>query len=92
MHWEINNLRKLAVRESQPLLQQQNQQQQQMVPLQETCMQSRAESLQNVDSTIHELNNIFTPLATMVLQQGHITISESTTIFRLRKFQKWFRE
>uniref|UniRef100_A0A803N2V3 Uncharacterized protein n=1 Tax=Chenopodium quinoa TaxID=63459 RepID=A0A803N2V3_CHEQI len=63
---EVNTLlRKLAVRESQPLLQQQNQQQQQMVPLQETCMQSRAESLQNVDSTIHELNNIFTPLATM---------------------------
>ncbi|KAH9604720.1 hypothetical protein KSS87_008248 [Heliosperma pusillum] len=60
--------------ESQPLLQQQGQQQQQMVPLQDTYMQSRAEALQNVESTIHELSNIFTQLATMVSQQGEIAI------------------
>lgn len=66
--------RKAADGESQPLLQQQNQQQQQMVPLQDTYMQSRAEALQNVESTIHELSNIFTQLATMVSQQGEIAI------------------
>ncbi|CAM8963155.1 unnamed protein product [Rhodiola kirilowii] len=59
--------------ESQPFLQQQ-QQQQQMVPLQDTYMQSRAEALQNVESTIHELGNIFTQLATMVSQQGELAI------------------
>lgn len=57
---------------SQPLLQQQ--QQQQMVPLQDSYMQSRAEALQNVESTIHELGNIFQQLATMVSQQGEIAI------------------
>lgn len=57
--------------EGQPLLQQQ---QQQMVPLQDTYMQSRAEALQNVESTIHELSNIFTQLATMVSQQGELAI------------------
>ncbi|KMT08817.1 hypothetical protein BVRB_6g135410 [Beta vulgaris subsp. vulgaris] len=31
-----------------------------MVPLQDTYMQSRAEALQNVESTIQELSNIFT--------------------------------
>lgn len=59
--------------ESQPLLQQQ-QQQQQLVPLQDSYMQSRAEALHNVESTIHELGNIFTQLATMVSQQGEIAI------------------
>lgn len=59
--------------ESQPLLQQQ-QQQQQLVPLQDSYMQSRAEALQNVESTIHELSNIFTQLATMVSQQGELAI------------------
>lgn len=67
--------RKLADGESQPLLQQQqNQQQQQMVPLQDSYIQSRAEALQNVESTIHELSNIFTQLATMVSQQGELAI------------------
>ncbi|XP_021764477.1 syntaxin-32-like [Chenopodium quinoa] len=66
--------KKSAEGDSQPLLQQQNQQQQQMVPLQDTYMQSRAEALQNVESTIHELSNIFTQLATMVSQQGEIAI------------------
>eukprot|EP00258_Populus_trichocarpa_P029481 XP_024445500.1 syntaxin-32 [Populus trichocarpa] len=56
--------------ESQPLLQQQ----QQMVPLQDSYMQSRAEALRNVESTIHELSNIFTQLATMVSQQGELAI------------------
>ncbi|KAL6533887.1 hypothetical protein OROHE_013720 [Orobanche hederae] len=61
--------------ESQPLLQQQqNQQQQQLVPLQDSYMQSRAEALQNVESTIHELGNIFNQLATLVSQQGDIAI------------------
>ncbi|XP_028779329.1 syntaxin-32-like isoform X2 [Neltuma alba] len=59
--------------ESQPLLVQQ-QQQQQMVPLQDTYMQSRAEALQNVESTIHELSSIFNQLATLVSQQGEIAI------------------
>ncbi|KAH0462389.1 hypothetical protein IEQ34_009964 [Dendrobium chrysotoxum] len=55
---------------AQPLLQQQ----QSMVPLQDNYMQSRAEALQNVESTIHELSNIFTQLATMVSQQGELAI------------------
>ncbi|PIA65221.1 hypothetical protein AQUCO_00100596v1 [Aquilegia coerulea] len=60
---------------SQPLLQQQQQQQQQqMVPLQDSYMQSRAEALQNVESTIHELSSIFQQLATMVSQQGELAI------------------
>ncbi|KAJ0248953.1 Syntaxin-32 [Hirschfeldia incana] len=59
--------------ESSPLLQQ-SQQQQQVVPLQDTYMESRAEALHNVESTIHELSNIFTQLATMVSQQGEIAI------------------
>ncbi|CAN7049406.1 hypothetical protein IGI04_026494 [Brassica rapa subsp. trilocularis] len=60
--------------ESSPLLQQSQQQQQQMVPLQDTYMESRAEALHNVESTILELSNIFTQLATMVSQQGEIAI------------------
>ncbi|ERM97603.1 hypothetical protein AMTRI_Chr04g184130 [Amborella trichopoda] len=54
--------------------QQQQQQQQQMLPLQDSYMQSRAEALQNVESTIMELSNIFTQLATMVSQQGELAI------------------
>ncbi|CAN1331316.1 SYP32 [Linum perenne] len=49
--------------------QQQSQQQQQMVPLQDSYMQSRAEALHNVESTIHELGNIFTQLATMNMDE-----------------------
>ncbi|XP_043698324.1 syntaxin-32-like isoform X2 [Telopea speciosissima] len=63
--------------DTQPLLQQQQHQQQQhqqLVPLQDGYMQSRAEALQNVESTIHELSNIFTQLATMVSQQGELAI------------------
>ncbi|PWA90347.1 integral membrane protein sed5 [Artemisia annua] len=67
--------RKLADGESQPLIQQQqSQQQQQMVPEQDNYMQSRAEALQSVESTVHELGGIFTQLATMVSQQGEIAI------------------
>ncbi|XP_071723490.1 syntaxin-32-like [Rutidosis leptorrhynchoides] len=71
--------RKQTDGESQPLLQQsqqqqQQQQQQQMVPLQDSYMQSRAEALQNVESTIHELGSIFNQLATLVSQQGEIAI------------------
>lgn len=47
---------------------------QQMVPLQDSYMQSRAEALQNVESTILELGSIFTQLATMVAQQGEIAL------------------
>ncbi|KAL5559226.1 hypothetical protein UlMin_035437 [Ulmus minor] len=59
--------------ESQPLMQS-HEQQQQLVPLQDTYMQSRAEALQNVESTIHELSTIFNQLATLVSQQGEIAI------------------
>ncbi|XAR53305.1 hypothetical protein NMG60_11021808 [Bertholletia excelsa] len=66
---------KQAYGESQPLLQrQQNQQQQELVLLQDSYMQSRAEALHNVESTIHELSGIFTQLATMVSQQGELAI------------------
>ncbi|KAL4563960.1 hypothetical protein LXL04_028009 [Taraxacum kok-saghyz] len=65
--------RKHGEGESQPLIQQQNQQQQ-MVPVQDSYMQSRAEALHNVESTIHELGSIFTQLATMVSQQGELAI------------------
>ncbi|XVE63574.1 hypothetical protein DITRI_Ditri07aG0031000 [Diplodiscus trichospermus] len=51
-----------------------HQQQQQMVPLQDSYMRSRAEALQNVESTIHELGTIFNQLATLVSQQGEIAI------------------
>ncbi|KAL6212178.1 hypothetical protein ACLB2K_017399 [Fragaria x ananassa] len=72
--------------DNQPLLQQQHQQQQQqhqqqqqqqqqeMVPYQDSFMQSRAEALQNVESTIHELSNIFNQLATLVSEQGEVAI------------------
>jgi syntaxin 5 len=49
-------------------------QQQQLAVQQDSYMQSRAEALQNVESTIHELSNIFTQLATMVNQQGELAI------------------
>ncbi|OUZ99698.1 Target SNARE coiled-coil domain [Macleaya cordata] len=62
------------LQQHQPQQQQQQQQQQQMVPLQDSYMQSRAEALQNVESTIHELGNIFQQLATMVSQQGELAI------------------
>ncbi|KAG6409630.1 hypothetical protein SASPL_127671 [Salvia splendens] len=41
---------------------------------QDSYMQSRAEALQNVESTIHELGSIFNQLATLVSQQGEIAI------------------
>jgi syntaxin 5 len=52
----------------------QGQMQQQMVPVQDSYMQNRAEALQNVESTIVELSNIFSQLATMVAQQGEMAI------------------
>ncbi|KAI4379909.1 hypothetical protein MLD38_006147 [Melastoma candidum] len=45
-----------------------------MVPLQDSYMQSRAEALHNVESTIHELSNIFNQLVTLVSQQGEVAI------------------
>lgn len=56
------------------------QQQQQMVPLQDSYIQSRAEALQNVESTIMELGSIFTQLATMVAQQGEIALRYACTM------------
>lgn len=64
------SFRKQTEMESQPLLQQQQQQ----VEQQDSYMQSRAEALHNVESTIHELGGIFTQLATMVSQQGELAI------------------
>jgi syntaxin 5 len=52
----------------------QAQMQQQMVPVQDSYMQNRAEALQNVESTIVELSNIFSQLATMVAQHGEMAI------------------
>jgi hypothetical protein len=49
-------------------------QQQQLAVQQNSYMQSRAESLQNAESTIHELSNTFTQLATMVYQQVQLAI------------------
>lgn len=68
--------RKQGDGDTEPLLQeqQQQQQQQQIVPLQDSYMQSRAEALQNVESTIHELGSIFNQLATLVSQQGEVAI------------------
>ncbi|KAK4274381.1 hypothetical protein QN277_017609 [Acacia crassicarpa] len=67
----VSDHRKQEDRDRQPLLQKQ---QQQLVPLQDSYMQSRAEALQNVESTIHELSNIFNQLATLVSQQGEIAV------------------
>ncbi|KAH7277846.1 hypothetical protein KP509_38G011200 [Ceratopteris richardii] len=49
-------------------------QQQQVVAIRDSYMESRAEALRNVESTIMELGSIFTQLATMVAQQGEIAI------------------
>ena len=46
-----------------------------MIPgLQDSNSQSRSQALQSVESTIQELGNIFTQLATMVSQQGELAI------------------
>ncbi|KAH9320919.1 hypothetical protein KI387_015558, partial [Taxus chinensis] len=71
---EIFNPRRQSIGEPSASPRTQTQLQQQMVPLQDTYMQSRAEALQNVESTILELSNIFTQLATMVSQQGELAI------------------
>jgi len=52
----------------------QQQLQQQLVPAQDTYLQSRAEALQNVERTITELGGIFQQLATMVAEQGEVAI------------------
>ncbi|KAG6476287.1 syntaxin-32-like isoform X1 [Zingiber officinale] len=54
-----------------PLIQQQ---QQQMAAVQDSYMNTRSEALHGVESTIHELSNIFTQLATMVSQQGELAL------------------
>ncbi|CAA6666288.1 unnamed protein product [Spirodela intermedia] len=58
-----------------PRHRQQPQQQQLISPvLQDSYMQSRAQTLHSVESTIQELGSIFTQLATMVSQQGELAI------------------
>eukprot|EP00271_Cylindrocystis_brebissonii_P001289 TRINITY_DN1159_c0_g1_i11.p1 TRINITY_DN1159_c0_g1~~TRINITY_DN1159_c0_g1_i11.p1 ORF type:complete len:325 (-),score=74.28 TRINITY_DN1159_c0_g1_i11:434-1408(-) len=49
-------------------------QQQQLLPVQDGYMRSRAEALQNVESTIVELGTIFQNLAVMVQQQGEVAV------------------
>lgn len=68
------NQRRYSSGESSAFPSVQTQVQQEMVPIQESYMQSRTEALQNVESTIMELSNIFTQLATMVAQQGELAI------------------
>ncbi|RLM98567.1 syntaxin-32 [Panicum miliaceum] len=48
--------------------------QQQLAVQQDSYMQSRAEAIQNLESTTNELSQIFRQLATMVSQQGEIMI------------------
>ncbi|GLJ18964.1 hypothetical protein SUGI_0339150 [Cryptomeria japonica] len=55
-------------------IQMDRQMQQHLIQPQDTQMHSRATALQNVESTISELGNIFTQLATMVAQQGELAI------------------
>ncbi|KAK9810542.1 hypothetical protein WJX72_012432 [[Myrmecia] bisecta] len=57
--------------EQQPLLQPAQQQQQLLAP-QDGYLTSRAEALQNVESTIVELGGIFQQLAQMVQEQGEM--------------------
>lgn len=49
-------------------------QSQQLLPIQDSYIASRTEALQNVETTIVELSNIFKDLATMVAQQGEMAI------------------
>lgn len=49
-------------------------------------MQGRAQALHSVESTIHELGNIFTQLATMVSQQGELAIRYSYLLKMLKPF------
>ena len=60
-----------------------------MVPVQDSYMQNRAEALQNVESTIVELSNIFSQLATMVAQQGEIAIRYIIIILLVLLKVKW---
>lgn len=60
-----------------------------MVPVQDSYMQNRAEALQNVESTIVELSNIFSQLATMVAQQGEIAIRYIIIILFVLLKVKW---
>ncbi|KAH9320234.1 hypothetical protein KI387_022003, partial [Taxus chinensis] len=55
-------------------IQMEGQMQQQLIQPQDSQMHSRATALQNVESTISELGNIFTQLATMVAHQGELAI------------------
>ena len=70
----------------QPFLQQQHQQQALMIPQQDTYLNSRAEALHNVESTITELGGIFQQLAHMaspLLMQTFPTSSKVYERFKI---------
>ncbi len=91
-HWEamlyiLFYRRRSTLDDSEPRAAQgQGQMQQQMVPVQDSYMQNRAEALQNVESTIVELSNIFSQLATMVAQQGEMAIRSDNLKFKACHF------
>ncbi|KAJ8535415.1 hypothetical protein K7X08_023135 [Anisodus acutangulus] len=69
-----NQLRRRLASDNPPSDQMEMSMLQEVVPRQESYLQSRATALQNVESTISELSGIFTHLATMVAQQGELAI------------------
>lgn len=73
-HSNVSQLRRRVGRDGATSIQMEGYMQQQMIQRQDSHMQSRATALQNVESTISELGNIFTQLATMVAHQGELAI------------------
>jgi hypothetical protein len=62
--------------------------QQQLAVQQDSYMQSRAEAIQNLESTTNELSQIFRQLATMVSQQGEVAIRLYLSNILLSKFMR----
>lgn len=73
-HSNVSQLRRRVGGDGATSIQMEGYMQQQMIQQQDSHMQSRATALQNVESTISELGNIFTQLATMVAHQGELAI------------------
>lgn len=73
-HSNVRQLRRRVGGDGATSIQMEGYMQQQMIQRQDSHMQSRATALQNVESTISELGNIFTQLATMVAHQGELAI------------------
>lgn len=73
-HSNVSQLRRRVGGDGATSIQMEGYMQQQMIQRQDSHMQSRATALQNVESTISELGNIFTQLATMVAHQGELAI------------------